>query len=421
MALAKACNICVRDQPALRIVGSMRIPPIRPLSRRDFVAQMAAATGAGVLGCSASSEPRVDSTPGSLEHIIVVTMENRSFNHLLGWVPGVDGKQGGLSYPDRAGVMRPTHRLTKFDSCEFADPDHSFGGGRVNYNNGACDGWLRPAANDIYAIGYFEGADLPFLGRAAPEWLVLDRYFSPIMGPTFPNRIISLAGQTDRISNTAVPSTLPTIWDRLSAAGKTGLNYGTALTSTSLWGARYSSIIKPMTQFYSDAAAGTLPNVSFVDPELTGNLLDSYHPREDIRNGEAFLAGVYKAVTTGKGWNKSLLILTFDEWGGFFDHVPPPVAPIPQVERDAGNTDGLRGFRIPTILVSPFVKRRSVSSKVYDHASVLKLIETRWNLQPLSVRDVAANNLMDEIDLSTPVVNAQAIEMAPGPYGTRCP
>ena len=398
----------------------MRAQYYRSLNRRDFVAHMAVAAGAGVLGCTDSSGPDPEPTPGTLDHIIVVTMENRSFDHLLGWVPGADGKQAGLSYLDKGGAAQPTHHLTKFDSCEFADPNHSFQGGRQEYNNGACDGWLRTDGNDLYAIGYFVGADLPFLGRAAPEWLVLDRYFTPIMGPTFPNRVVSLAGATDRLSNTLVASTLPTIWDRLFAAGRTGLNYGTALTSSSLWGTRYSSIMKPIGQFFSDAAAGTLPNLAFVDPELTGNLLNSYHPKEDIRNAEAFMASIYKAVTTSPVWNKSLLIFTFDEWGGFYDHVPPSAAPIPQIERDIGNTDGLRGFRIPTVLVSPFVKRRSVSSKVYDHASVLKMIETRWNLQPLTVRDAEANNLMDEIDLNIAVIAAPTIDMAPGPYGTRC-
>ncbi|HEX2722715.1 MAG TPA: alkaline phosphatase family protein [Gemmatimonadaceae bacterium] len=357
---------------------------------------------------------------GTLDHIIVVTMENRSFDHLLGWVPGADGKQAGLSYLDTSGVPRSTHHLTEFESCTFADPNHSFSGGRQNYNNGGCDGWLRTDGNDIYAIGYFLGTDLPFLGKAAAEWLVLDRYFCPILGPTFPNRVISLAGQTDRLANTLVPSTLPTIWDRLSAEGKTGLNYGTALTSSTLWGTRYLSLIRPINQFFADAAAGTLPNVSFVDPELADTVTNSYHPPGDIRNAEAFLASIYKAVTTSPLWNKSLLIITFDEWGGFFDHVPPPVAPIPQIERDIGNTDGLRGFRVPTVLVSPFVKRRSVSSRIYDHASVLKLIETRWNLPPLTVRDAEALNLMDEINLNTPVTAAPSFDVAPGPYGSRC-
>ncbi len=192
------------------------------------------------------------------------------------------------------------------------------------------------------------------------------------------------------------------------------------MTTASLWGNKYQSIIKPIGNFIGDAAAGTLPNVSYVDPELTSDFSNSYHPPGDIRNAEAFLGSIYKAVTTGPQWKTSLLVITFDEWGGFYDHVPPTLAPLSQVERNAGNTDGLRGFRVPTILVSPFVKRQSVSSKVYDHASILRLIESRWSLQPLALRDASANNLMDEIDLTMTVMSAPAITVPAGPFGTAC-
>lgn len=390
------------------------------LNRRDFVVRATALAGGVALGCKDSNGPDPDPEIPGLDHIIVVTMENRSFDHLLGWVPGADGRQN-LVYTDSGGEARATHHLTITQSCAFTDPDHSFEGGRQEYNNGACDGWLRTGGNDLYTIGYYLAADLPFLGRAATEWLVLDRYFCPIMGPTYPNRILSLAAQTDRLSNTRVPSALPTIWDRLIAAGLSGKNYGSsALTSSTLWGARYANLIRPVAEFYSDAAAGTLPNVSFVDPDLESDLANSYHPPGDIRNAEAYLASIYKAVTTSPLWKKSLLIVTFDEWGGFFDHVPPPAAPIPEGERNIGNTDGLRGFRIPTVLISPFVKRKSVSSRVYDHSSVLRMIESRWGLQSLTVRDAQANNLMDEIDLTLSVTAAPAIEYSAGPFVVPC-
>jgi phospholipase C len=390
------------------------------INRRDFVIQAAAVASGAVIGCRSADDPGPISEIASLDHIIVVTMENRSFDHLLGWLPGADGRQN-LSYPDRDGVLQAPHHLTITESCAFADPNHSFEGGRQEYNNGALDGWLRADGNDLYTISYYLGADLPFLGKAATEWLVLDRYFCPIMGPTYPNRIISLAAQTDRLSNTPDASTLPTIWDRLIPAGLTGKNYGyTPRTSTALFGLRYASLIRPVSEFYSDAAAGTLPNVSFVDPDLQSDLHNSYHPPADIRNAESFLAGIYKAVTTSPQWKSSLLVITFDEWGGFFDHVVPPVAPIPPGELTIGNTDGLRGFRIPTVLVSPFVKRKSISSRVYDHASVLRLIESRWNLQPLTNRDAEANNLMDEIDLSIPVTAAPVIDYSAGPFEVSC-
>jgi phospholipase C len=347
-------------------------------------------------------------------------MENRSFDHLLGWVPGADGKQASLAFRDSGRNSHPTHRLTDFQECGFADPNHSFQGGRLEYNNGACDGWLTTPGNDLYSIGYYEAADQPFLGRAAPAWTVLDRYFTAFMGPTYPNRLISQAGQTDRLSNTLVASTLPTIWDRLSAAGLSGRNYGSPLTTASLWGSRYSSIIRPISEFFTDAASGSLPNVAFVDPDFLNEPSNSYHPPGDIRDGDAFLASIYGAVTRSPAWSSTLLILTFDEWGGFFDHVPPPIAPIPPGEQVAGNVDGRRGFRIPTILISPFAKRGFVSSTVFDHASVLRLIEERWNLQPLTVRDAQANNLADVLDLAHPQLSAPAIDVAAGPFGVPC-
>jgi phospholipase C len=135
-----------------------------------------------------------------------------------------------------------------------------------------------------------------------------------------------------------------------------------------------------------------------------------------LRAAEAFLAGIYQAVTSGPGWSSSVLIITFDEWGGFYDHVPPSAAPLPEIERQAGNVDGLRGFRIPTLLVSPFARRAHVSSTVYDHASVLRLIEWRWGLEPLTVRDAGANNLAEELDFRHPQLAAPSIPAAGGPY-----
>jgi phospholipase C len=392
------------------------------LSRREFLARMAIGAGAGALGCL-DYGPSVSSLPenSGLEHVIVVTMENRSFDHLLGWLPGADARQAGLSYTDRAGTSHQTHHLTDFQGCGFADPDHSFDGGRAEYNSGACDGWLRTGANDVYTIGYYVADDLAFLGRAAPEWTVLDRYFAPIMAPTNPNRMILQAGQTDRMANTAGFSTLPTIWDRLADAGITGSNYGYQIVTASAFGDRYTSVIQPITSFFTDAAAGRLPNVAYVDPDFQHSYSDSYHPFADIQRGEAFLASIYQAVTASPAWASTVLIVTFDEWGGFFDHVPPPPAPIPPGEYAAGNVDGLRGFRIPTLIISPFARRRHIASAVYDHASILRLIEWRWGLSPLTVRDAQANNLADALDFTHPQTSAPVIAVPTGPFNYRCP
>ncbi len=168
--------------------------------------------------------PRPDAS--GLEHVVVVTMENRSFDHFLGWLPGADGWQAGLRYPDRAGVLQPTHALAPdFQGCGHANPDHSYGGGRVAYDNGACDGWLRAGGNDPYAIGYYTAPDLPFLGQAAQRWTVCDRYFAAIMAETYPNRLYLHAAQTDRLDDALTLTALPTIWDRLDAAGLDGRYY----------------------------------------------------------------------------------------------------------------------------------------------------------------------------------------------------
>jgi phospholipase C len=164
-----------------------------------------------------------DPEHSGIDHIVVVMMENRSFDHILGWLPDAEGNQAGLTYFDRAGMPHSTHPLAPdYQGCGHPDPDHSHDGARVEYDGGACDGWMRAGDNDEYAIGYYEANDVPFFARAATDWTVCDRYFAAIMGPTFPNRMYQHAAQTDRLSNTLEPSALPTIWDRLSAAGLTG-------------------------------------------------------------------------------------------------------------------------------------------------------------------------------------------------------
>jgi len=397
-------------------------------TRREFLAQLAIGAGVGILGCSDSPVTPLTITPApitpatsGLDHIVVVMMENRSFDHLLGWLPTADGKQAGLTYLDRGGVARQTQHLMDSRKCGFANPAHSFSGGRVAYNNGNCDGWLRAGINDEFAIGFYNATDLAFFGQAAPQWTSLDRYFAAFLGPTYPNRLILQAGQTDRIENTLVVSTLPTIWDRLAAAGLAGRNYGSSLVSAHLFGGRYSSLIRPIASFFTDAGAGTLPEFSLIDPDFSPGIGNSDEPPDDIRDGEAFLASVYRAVTTSPAWASTLLIITFDEWGGFFDHVPPPVAPIPRGELDVGNVDGLRGFRVPTLLISPFARRAVTSSKVYDHASILRLIEWRWSLEPLTVRDENANNLADELDFTRSLATAPVINVNTGPFGVVCP
>lgn len=399
------------------------------LSRRRFLRLTAAAAGTAAASpwrihlAQSAGLPTPDAS--GIEHIIVVMMENRSFDHFLGWVPGAEGKQAGLSYTDAAGASHATYPLAPdYQGCAHPDPDHSYEGGRIELNNGACDGWLRAGKNDRYAIGYYTSADLPFYAGAAQHWTVLDRYFAAIMAPTFPNRIYQHAAQTDRITNTFAISTLPTIWDQLAAKNVSARYYFSDLPLLALWGAKYLPITRPIAEFYADAAAGTLPKVSFVDPRFLGEGLGvsgDDHPHADIRNGQVFLNQIYNAVTSSPGWAKSVLVINYDEWGGFFDHVPPTPAPIPDADKAAGNADGLRGFRVPAFVISPFARRSTVLHETYDHTSVLKMIEWRWGLEPLTLRDKTAKNLADALDFTTPNLSVPSFNVPQGPFGDVCP
>jgi phospholipase C len=360
-----------------------------------------------------------------IEHFVVVMMENRSFDHLLGWLPGADGRQVGLSYADNAGVLHPTVPLAPdFQGCGHPDPDHSYAGARVEYANGACDGWLRAGLNDDFSIGYYNQSDLPFLGGAAPAWLTCDRYFSAILAGTYPNRIYQHAAQTDRLDNSILPiCTLPTIWDRLAEHSLPARYYFSDFPFLALWGTRYADIARPVSNFFSDCAAGTLPAVSFVEPRFLAEaqgLSNDYHPHGDIRNGEVFLNSIYDAVVSSPNWANTVLVINFDEWGGFFEHVPPTPASIPPADAKVGS-DGFRGFRVPALIVSPWSPRATITSQLYDHTSILKTIEWRWSLRPLTSRDAEANNLASELNFDQPNLSAPRFAVAPGPYGGICP
>jgi phospholipase C len=403
------------------------------LSRRRFLKYTGAAASVALAGLPlAQAARRVKVLPkpqnSGLEHIVVVCMENRSFDHFTGWIPGADGPPAGLGYSDETGT-HPIYPLAPGDpliddyqGCAHPDPDHSYQGGRVEYNGGACNGWLQAGDNDLYAIGYYTQNNLPFFAGAANRWTSCDRYFAPIMAGTYPNRFYLNAAQTDRLSNTVNISALPTIWDRLAAKSLPARYYSSDVPFLGLWGLKYLPIMRPVSDFYADCAAGRLPAVSYVDPRLLGEqqgLSNDDHPHADIRNGQVFLNDVYNAVTHSPNWRNTVLVITYDEWGGFFDHVSPTAAPIPPASAAAGDTDGLRGFRVPTFLISPW-SQAEVSHDVFDHTSILKMIEWRWHIDPLTIRDATANNLATALDFGSRNLNAPTFAVPGGNFGVPC-
>ena len=348
-----------------------------------------------------------------IEHIVVVTMENRSFDHLFGWMTNAEGKQGGLAYIDKAGMLHPTYSLSRdFTGCPHPDPDHSYNGSRVAYDNGKMDGFLCAGSNDLYSIGYYGEGDIPFYAALGRNYTVCDHYFAAILGPTFANRMFLLAAQTDRLTDSVSLSYLPTIFDRLKAAKISHNYYFSNVPYLALWALKYVGISKLHEDFLEQASKGTLPAVSYVDPSFT--VLDDGtgnddHPHADIRKGDLFLHDMFEAIANGPAWSSTVLVIIFDEWGGFFEHIPPPRAKAANgVDADIVDGKTLLGFRVPVVIASPFSRgvpqTPRVSSLVFDHTSVLKLIEWRWGLSPLTPRDGGSDihNLAYALDFQHP-------------------
>jgi phospholipase C len=403
------------------------------VNRRDFLRSAAgAASAAALAGVQAGTQGDAQALPSpSASEIdpIVVMVENRSFDHFLGWLPGSRGKQAGLSYLNSEGEAHPTWHLTDFVGCAHPDPDHSYAGGRSEYDNGKMDGWLRTTTNDVFCIGYYEEADLPFFSAAARNFTTCDNYFASILSSTFPNRVFQHAAQSDRLSNTFDLSTLPTIWDNLMAAGVSWKYYFSNVPFLALWGTKYIGISALYADFLLDALTGNLPAVSFLDPKYT--ILDDGegnddHPHADVRAGEAFLGQVYEALTKGPGWKNTVLIINRDEWGGYDTIAPPRVIAPNDLDTDLVDGKALLGCRVPTLVISPWTQGNPatprIDSGLYDHTSVLKLIEWRYNLPPLTARDASNEiaNLANALNFKAPVYTAPALPRVAPPIPTPC-
>jgi phospholipase C len=416
------------------------------ISRRRFLAGVAGSAGAlataNLLRSPASralgSTTRLPAPASSgIDHIVVLCMENRSFDHLLGWVPDADGAQGGLSFRDTTGALHGTHHLTPdWQGCALQDPDHSYDGGRAQLNGGSCDGF-RGGYTDVTGaavrfddlpLGYYIADDLATTKALVENFTICDRWFCSQLGPTYPNRIYTHAAQVDRISNTTGTSTLPTIWDSLQTAGVSCNYYFSDLPVLALWGQKYVNIAEDIGVFLAQAAAGTLPQYSYVDPNFGGEgqgTSNDDHPHADIRRGQALISLIVNTLMNGPLWSKTVLVITYDEWGGFYDHVRPPRFPdaVTHKPNTVDTTTGFEdhtqaGFRVPTYIVSPFAARGQVSHRVLDHTAIPRFVEWRFGLPPLTVRDAASANLAELLDFSAPNLKPPTVPTVidPGPH-----
>jgi phospholipase C len=422
--------------------------PLVDTSRRTIIKGVAGLAGAAAAASSLPSFAQSMTalpSPGDsgIDHIVVLMMENRSYDHMLGWLPGSDGVQAGRQFVDTAGATQVSHALTLFQNCSSADPNHSFTGGRTQLNGGAMDGFLKTArVGDTFPIGYFGPPAVPFFVSAARNWTICDKYFCSILGPTWPNRFYMHSGQTDRlttggptIDTNSLQSILPTIWDLAAAANVSARYYYSDSAFTALWGSKYTGISFPFAQFQADAAAGTLPSISYIDPRFGGEAQGTSnddHPLADIRNGQVLMNTVYQALSASSTWPRTLFIINYDEWGGFADHVAPPVGPVSAHEVSIGNIDGAAnpdgtgsahlGFRVPCLLIGPRARRGSVASAQYDANSILNLITWRFGLPGLGVRAATSANIATALNFASPpnLSLPPAVNLPNQMYGSAC-
>ncbi len=395
-------------------------------SRREFLQRTAVGAGlAASLGLALSPDTLVAEaarrqrrvripSPRNLpiDTFVVLMMENRSFDHYLGWLPGADGRQAGLTYADSAGHKFATHRLsTDFQGCAFLDPDHSWQGGRTEMDGGRMDGFLK-AQSDVFSIGYYTAADLPFTPHLAKAFTAFDRFFCSLLSSTYPNREYMHAGQSyGRIDNSIPISTggqvgFPdtTIFAALSRAGVSNHYYYNDIPVSALWGAPGLARSSPVQNYYQQAAAGKLPALSFVDPAFNGESQGTSgddHPHADVRVGQAFMADVVHAFIESPQYKRGALFIVYDEWGGFFDHVAPPRVPDLRASANLSNDFGQMGLRIPAVVVSPYARTGHVDHSIYGFESILKMIRYRYGLPPLTPRDLYANNIAAAFDYAS--------------------
>ena len=407
--------------------------PDEALRRREFLARTAMLAGgvslSGLLspdeliGAAARKQRRVrlpSPRDMPIDTFVVLMMENRSFDHYFGWHPKADARNAGLAYPDAAGNPVGTYRLTPdFQGCNFRDPDHSWHGGRHQYNRGKMDGFVQGNANgtgsDQFAAGYYLQEDLGFIPSAANAFQLYDQFFCSIMASTYPNRHYMWSAQSGgQIENELMPNDWETIFDRALSKGLSANYFNSDLPFSGLYGQRGLSWTQPIENYYQRAAAGTLPNITYVDPPFKdgggGNGVSAdEHPHGDIRLGQAFMSDVVHAFIDSPQFKRGALFIVYDEWGGFFDHKKPHFVPDDRRNKALSQDFGLTGFRVPAVAVSPFVKRGRVSHQFSTFESILKLISYKFSLGHLNKRHRYATNIGRTFDWESPNFNRPSI------------
>jgi phospholipase C len=346
--------------------------------------------------CTSESSLSASELLAGIDTFVVLMMENRSFDHYFGamsLVEGradIDGLTGGETNLDESGNPVGVHVL---DDYTPADPPHGWGACHNQWNEGANDGFVTEHAgnNETDAMGYYLREHLPQLYALADGGAVCDKFFCSVLGPTWPNRYY-LHGATSNGQQGNFPITGYTnIFDVLDQAGVSNVNY----FSDVAWATgAYAKLggLERIDNYFDAAAAGELPEFVLIDPSFFGGGANDDHPSHDIRLGQALISSVFNALAQSPQWDRSLFLVTYDEHGGFYDHVAPP----PVIDDDA---DFLNlGFRVPTVVAGPTVRRGCAVSTPMEHVSILSTLRTRFGIDALNDRMAVTYDVSSCID-----------------------
>lgn len=382
------------------------------------------------------------------DHLVIVMQENHSFDNYLGMLP-VCGqpKADGFTFNKRDEPINwnplGKERMYVFPQQGAIGTQHTGSQGWNNTHQQIAGGLMTGfAETGAGSMGYYTEDDLPFYYSIAKTFTLANRWFCSAPCQTYPNRRFLMAGTASGVirTDTATVMRYPphgTIWDQLSRHNISWTNYFTDLPTSAIISdtvKRYPTHYHRTEQFYVDAAAGTLPAVSLVDPNegaaqgvVPGELdslptaaltatpdrvlettCESEENPEDVQLGESFVARVTNAVMNGPKWPRTLMIWLYDEHGGYYDHVPVPRAIVPdgwKPDLKPGDVPGgydIYGPRVPAVVISPYSRKRAVTNVVHDHTSVLATIERQWNLPALTRRDANARTIADFLDPTRP-------------------
>lgn len=357
-----------------------------------------------------------------IEHTLVLIQENHSFDNYFGTYPGADGFPPDTCMPVDPFDATSTDCIKPFhigdNDVEVADPDHSLRTALLQYNDGKMDGFVHAlnqrSQDGRMAMGYYDDRDLPYYWNLVDQYVLFDRFFSSANGGSLINHFYAVAGQPVTRTQPGKPiNDMPTIFDRLEAAGVSWKfyvqNYEPNLTyrtvdqypgnrgSQIVWvpllmmdrfidDPELNSHIVDMDEYYRDVANDTLPAVAFMVPSGP-----SEHPPSNIQSGQRFVRSLIQPLMRSPAWYSSMFLVVYDDWGGWYDHVAPPVV----------DEYGL-GFRVPGFMVGPYVRQGVVDHTVLDFTSILKFVEDNWTLEPLTERDANANSIASALDFGQP-------------------